>query len=128
MVSYLNISAQTWFKIAAAIFYLKKKNYRFPPSLFTPFKHLFAPTSESLGKNIGKKWSQVWTVFLIKGVNMPCKKNLIFNEFCFTSRIFLVLVLLSALVKRWFVSHMRDFFFNKKKKGIGATIRISQEI
>ena len=54
--------------------------------VFTAFKRLFAPTSltpmsklvifsESLGKTIGKKWSQIWILFLIKGVKSPHKKN-----------------------------------------------------
>ena len=50
---------------------------------------------------------------LKKIAHKGCK---IAGEFCFTTRTFLVLVLLSASVKRFVVSRMRDFF------GIGATI------
>ena len=50
--------------------------------LFTFFKRLSAPTSqspmsklyrfgESLGKSNGKKWSQIWNLLLIKGVKLP---------------------------------------------------------
>ena len=85
----------------------------------TQFKHLFASTSqspsskilrfsESLRKSNGKKWSQIWKLLLIKGVKLPHKK-VNFGEFCLTSRIFLVSVLLSATVERCFVSCMRDF-------------------
>ena len=49
--------------------------------LFTLFKRLFAPTtwnqmsklfkfSESLGKSNVKRWSQIWKLFLIKGVKL----------------------------------------------------------
>ena len=44
-----------------------------------------------------------------KGVKSPRNKKIISNVFCLAIRIFLVLVLLSALVERCFVSHMRDF-------------------
>ena len=86
------------------------------------FKRLFAPTSwsrmsnifrdsESLGKSNGKKWSQIWTLLLRKGVKSPGKtKFVFFGELCLSSRIFLVSVLLSASVERCFVSRMRDFF------------------
>ena len=40
------------------------------------------------------------------------KKKKFFGEFCPTSRIFLVSVLLSALVERFFVSRMRFLFVN----------------
>ena len=39
-----------------------------------------------------------------------------FSEFCLTSRIFLVSVLLFALVERFFVSRMRDFYFINRIK------------
>ena len=69
MVSYLYLFAPKWSKIAAVKRFLKD----FFLHLFTfevLFKHLFAPTSpswefkivrdsESLGKSIGKKWSQI---------------------------------------------------------------------
>ena len=42
-------------------------------------------------------------LLLIKGVKSPRKK-----EFALLSRIFLVSVLLTISVKRFFVSHMRD--------------------
>ena len=63
--------------------------------LFTfevPFKHLFAPISqspmskkfrdsESLGKSNGKKWSQIWTFLLKKGLKWTRqrKKSWIFS-------------------------------------------------
>ena len=50
----------------------------------------------------------------MKGVKLPRKKNCFFGEFCPTSRIFLVLVLLSASVKICFVSRIRD----KKEKNV----------
>ena len=56
-----------------------------------------------------EKWSQIWILLLIKGVKLPRKIFLIFDELCLTSRICLVLVLQSALVERCFVSRMRDF-------------------
>ena len=67
--------------------------------LFASFKRLFAPISrspmsklfrfsESLGKSNGKKGSQIWTLFLIKGVKSPRKKVSFFGEICLTSRIF----------------------------------------
>ena len=73
--------------------------------LFTfevPFKCLFTPTSrnwmskrfrdlESLGKSNEMKWSQIWKFILIK-------------NFALLSRIFLVWVLLSISVERFFVS------------------------
>ena len=51
-----------------------------------PFKHLFAPTfwsrmskifrdSESLGKSIGKKWSQIETFLFGSGLKLPKKKS-----------------------------------------------------
>ena len=49
--------------------------------------------------------------FALKGWKLAAqKKNYFFGDFCLTSRIFLVSVLLSALVERFFVSRMRDFF------------------
>ena len=56
-----------------------------------PFNGLFAPTSrspmskifrfsESLGKSIAKKWSQIWKLLLIKGVNSPRQKKF-FTDF-----------------------------------------------
>ena len=47
--------------------------------------------------------------FVYKGFKLPRKKRLIFGKFCLSSRIFLVLVLLSALVQICFVSHIWDF-------------------
>ena len=47
--------------------------------------------------------------FAHKGCKIAAQeKFVLFGELCLTSRFF-VLVLLSALVKRFFVSHMRDF-------------------
>ena len=94
--------------------------------LFTLFKRLFASTSygpiskfwflESLGKSIGKKGSQIWKLLFIKGVKFLRKKMLFFGQFFLISWIFLVLVLLSALVEKFFVSWMRDFFWEGIKK------------
>ena len=39
------------------------------------------------------------------------KKSLFFGEFCLTSKICLVSVLISASVEGFFVSYMEDFFF-----------------
>ena len=46
--------------------------------------------------------------FAQKGCRIAAQKK--FDEYCLTSRIFLVLVLISALVKICFVCRMRDFF------------------
>ena len=95
-------------------------------SLFeVPFKHLFAPPSQSpmsklfkflksLGKSYGKKWSNIWKLLLIKGVKSLRIKIFFFFFFFFCEfcRIFLVSVLLSALVERFYVSHMRYFLVN----------------
>ena len=115
VVSRLNIFTQIWSKIAAA-----KSFFTDFFHLFTPFKRLFAPTSqspmfknfklsESLGKSIGKKGSQIIKLLLILGVKLARIFYLIFCKFCLTSTVFLVSVLLSALVKRFLVSHMQDF-------------------
>ena len=81
--------------------------------LFNLFKRLVAPSSRSpmskslryskfLGKSNGKKWSQTWKLLLIKGVKSPRKKIVFFF--------------------RRTLPFKQDFF------GIGATIRIGQEI
>ena len=46
---------------------------------------------------------------LIKGVKSPRKKKFFSGEFCLTEQDFLVSVLLSISVERFFVSPMRDF-------------------
>ena len=64
--------------------------------LFTPFKHLFAPTSwspmsklfrysESLGKSNGKMWCQIWKLLFIKIVKSPRQKKFFPNNFFYTS-------------------------------------------
>ena len=69
-------------KIAAVKKFLRIFSY----NLFSPFKHLFTPTSQGpisklfrfsklLEKSNGKKWFQVWKLLLIKGVKSPCKKK-----------------------------------------------------
>ena len=89
--------------------------------LFTLFQCLFALTSqspmsklfrfsESLGKSNGNKWSQIWKLLLIKDIQLPRKRSLFIGEFCLARRIFLVPVLLSTLVGRFFVSCRRDLF------------------
>ena len=61
-------------------------------NFFTPFKRLFAPTSQSpmsklfrfpeyLGKNNTKKWSQIGKLLLIKGVKLLHKKKFVFQKF-----------------------------------------------
>ena len=86
MVSDLKTFAHKESKLAAA----KKVFYRFFLHLFTPFKRLSAPTSqspmsklfrflESLGKSNGKKWSQIWKLLLIKGVKLPRIKEFVFS-------------------------------------------------
>ena len=91
MVSDLNIFAQKWSKIAAS-----KKVFVYGFFyLFTfevPFKCLFAPTSQSwmsktfkdsksLGKSIGKKWSQIWTFLIKNGLKSPRQKKKVFTNF-----------------------------------------------
>ena len=72
MVSDVKIFAQKWSKIAVE----NKVFYRFFSPLFTPFKRLCAPISqspmskpfrcfESLGKTNGKIWSQIWILLHI---------------------------------------------------------------
>ena len=56
-------------------------------------------------------WYQIWKILLLKGVKFPRKKSF-FGKLFLTGRILLVLVLLSALVKRYFVSCMQDFLLN----------------
>ena len=57
-----------------------------PSHFLTPFNGIFAPTSRipmsklfrflgSLGKNNGKKWSQIWKLLFIKGVISPRQKK-----------------------------------------------------
>ena len=84
-----------------------------------PFKRLFVPTSQSrMSKNFrdsefsvksnGKKWSHFQKLLLIKGVKSPRtkKKFFFFSKFRFYKD---QEVLLSASVKRCFVSRTRDF-------------------
>ena len=91
----LNSFAPTGCKIAAA----KKLFFTDLCYLFTRFKRLFAPTSQSLtsklfrylellGKIYKKKWSQIVKLLLIMGVKSPRKRSFFFCEFCLTSRIF----------------------------------------
>ena len=68
--------------------------------------------SESLGKKNGRKRSQIWKLLLIKDEKSPGKKSFFFSKFCLTSRMFLVWVLLSASVDRFFVSCMGNFLDN----------------
>ena len=78
--------------------------------LFTfevPFKHIFAPASqsrmskingdsESLGKSNGKKWSQIYKLLLIKSVKFPRKKKYFLDKFCLTEQVFLVSIFLTS--------------------------------
>ena len=50
--------------------------------------------------------------FAHKRCKIYALKILVLGETCLTGRIFLVLVLLSVLVERCFVSRMRDFFMD----------------
>ena len=84
----LNIFAQKWSKIAAT----KKVFYKFFIPLFifeVPFERLFAPTSlsrmsnifrdsESLGKIICKKWSQIWKILRKKWSKIAAAKKIQF--------------------------------------------------
>ena len=64
---------------------------------------------------------------LIKGVKSLRKKKFFFCcEFCLFSRILLVFVLLSALVKRCFVSCMRNFFLTLFVNMLLTSIRLTQ--
>ena len=60
------------------------------------------------------------------GVKLQRNKKLFFGEFCFTSRIFLVSVLLFALVKSCFVSLMPDFKTGVLVKGEGEEVESSK--
>ena len=70
---------------------------------------------ESLGKSIKKKWSQIWKRLLLKGVKSLSQKSFFFCQILPYYQDFLVLVALSASVKRCFVSHMVDFFYQFNK-------------
>ena len=93
----MNIFAQKWSKIAAA----KRVFYGFFSSLFCSLRlNVFLPKLSKVQcpkfldfpnpwkKTNGKRWSQIWILYLIKGVRSPHKKSFIFNEFFLTSRIF----------------------------------------
>ena len=122
MVSDLTIFAHNWSHNSAG----KKVFFTDFFDLFTLFKRLFSSTSygplpsfdfwNPYEKRIGKKGFQIWKLLFIKGVKFPRKKRLFFGKFFLTSWIFLVLVLLSSLVKKFFVSWMRDFFWRGYKK------------
>ena len=60
--------------------------------------------------------------------NRRAKKSLFFGEFCLTSRIFLVSVLLSASVERCFVSRMRDFSFPKAKRKNTVVLKFNNSL
>ena len=121
MVSDMNIFVWKLSKIAA-----QKKVFFFTFfgllwfSVF--FNGLFDPTSrsrmsnifrdsESLGKSNGKKWSNIWTFLFGSRLKLPRKK--VFFSFADFALVHpsMASVLLSASVKRCFVSRMRDFFF-----------------
>ena len=116
MVSDVNISAQKRSKIAAvkkvyhALFSLCSLNLKvlLPPLPEVQYPN-FLDFPNPWGKTNEKKWSQIWILLLIRGVKSPRNLFLIFDKFCLTSRIFLVLVLLSASVERCLFSRMRDF-------------------
>ena len=59
-----------------------------------------------------KLWNKVVSdlkTFVHKWCKIAAQKKSFLGKFCLTSRIFLVSVLLSASVERFFVSHMQDF-------------------
>ena len=87
--------------------------------MFTPFKRLFAPVFQSpMSKNfrfssflgIYKEVVSDLKTFAYKGCKIGAQKKFFFDEFCLSSRILLVLVVLSASVRRFFVSCMRYSF------------------
>ena len=73
----------------------------------------FLKFSKSFGKSKGKKWFQIWKLLVIKGETTRCKIKLVFRRILPYQQDFLVLVLISSLVKRFFVSCMRNFFFKE---------------
>ena len=84
--------------------------------LFTPFKIFLPPLHEvqwflkSVGKSNGKKWYQIWKLLLIKYVKSPRKTKFVFlANLALQAGFFLLLVLLSALVKIFFICRMQDF-------------------
>ena len=101
MVSDLKTFAHKGCKIAAA-----KKAFFMEVCSFVLSVFRF---SESLGTSNGKKGCQIYQTFVHKEYKISAQKSFIFAEFCLTSRFFFGMVLLSALVKRFFVSRMLDF-------------------
>ena len=113
MVSDLKTFAHKGYKIAAE----KKSLSHFSSHLLTPFKRLFAHTSQSprskfflWGEVMERNGLKFENVYSKKALKSPVKKKNV-GEFCLSSRILLVLVLLSEPVERLFVSRMRDFFY-----------------
>ena len=129
MVSDLTTLAHKGCKIAAAIFYIYFF-YNFIFFIFSLRLNVFLPPFPKVQYpnflNFGNQWGKVMErsdlIFkkkmLVKGVKWPRKIKIsffflfFFCKFCLTSRIFLVVVLLSASVGRCFVSCMQDL---KKK-------------
>ena len=100
VVSDLNIFSQKRCKNAAA----KKVFFTDFRHLFTPVKGLFSPLPEvqcpisfryleSLGKSNGKKWSQIVKLLLIKGLQLPRKKNVFLTNCVFQELIFCFMVI-----------------------------------
>ena len=92
------------------------------PKISCFFRPLVEPLPEVQSPNfleIQNPWGKILEtnglrfekITLIKGVKLPRNFCLLFfrANFALLSRIFLVSVLLSASVERFFVSHMRDF-------------------
>ena len=120
--------------------------------LFTfevPFKCLFAPTSqsrmskifrdsESLGKSNGKKWSQIWTfvLLLILSYKICWKPRFPLDERPlverFIANIGISLDVFEFLRFGWFFPFFKKIGFlgilGPPYRGIGATIRIGQEM
>ena len=91
-------------------------NVFLPPLLKVQYPN-FLDLQNPWGKIMEWNGLGIWKLLLTKGVKLPRKKNSFFAEFCLTYRIFLVSVLLSALVKKCFVSRMRVFVYT----GLGSS-------
>ena len=77
VVSDLKTFAHIGCKIAAVkkvFIYFILFLHLFAPTSQSPMSILFFSFSESLGKSNGKKWSQIWKLYLIKSVKSPLKK------------------------------------------------------
>ena len=78
--------------------------------------------SESLGENNVKKQSQICKLLLIKDVKLPRKKSFFFWQILSYQQDFLALVLITALVQRFFVLCMWDFYYSKRNYALCTEI------